>query len=390
VHTADIHLDSPLQSLALQDEELFNVVGTATRLAFVSLINLCLREKVDALLIAGDLYDGGQTSMSTAIFLAQQLRRLTDAGIEVYIVRGNHDAASIITRELKLDGRAKIFEATGSVVMAKCQTSQIPVAIHGVSFDNPHETENLVELFGEPVPGAINIGILHTNLSGRPGHDPYAPCKEEDLHTTGFDYWALGHIHKGFQIEGKSRIVIPGNLQGRDINESGPKSVALVTINDDRTIQVETRHTSIAQFEKVGVNLTGVSVWDEISERIGETLRAVKSGIVGEYLVARVKLTGTTVIAWNIRRDPERLLAEARNEAAGIGNCYVEKIESDCELPVEGKASDNADPLLELRKLIGADVLTSDFFKMEFDKIENELKSHLPSECKKYFGTRAC
>src|SRR5579859_1794780 len=100
VHTADIHLDSPLRSLSLRNPELAALIGNATRQALTRTVELCLDEQVDALLLAGDLYDGEQTSMKTARFLAEQLRRLGEAGIETFIVRGNHDALSKITREL--------------------------------------------------------------------------------------------------------------------------------------------------------------------------------------------------------------------------------------------------------------------------------------------------
>ncbi len=98
VHAADVHLDSPLRSLALRDPALGNLIGNATRQAFVRIIDLCLDEQVDALLLVGDLYDGDQTSMKTARFLAEQLRRLHEAGIRVFVIRGNHDALSRITK----------------------------------------------------------------------------------------------------------------------------------------------------------------------------------------------------------------------------------------------------------------------------------------------------
>src|SRR5262245_25190452 len=102
VHAADIHLDSPLRSLALRDEALADLIGNATRRAFVRTVDLCLAERVDALLLAGDLYDGEQTSMKTARFLAEQMRRLDEANIQVFAIRGNHDAMSQITAELTL------------------------------------------------------------------------------------------------------------------------------------------------------------------------------------------------------------------------------------------------------------------------------------------------
>jgi exonuclease SbcD len=96
VHAADIHLDSPLRSLALRDPALGELIGNATRRAFVAIVDLCLEEKVDALLIAGDLYDGDQTSMKTARFLSDQIRRLDQAGVRTFMIRGNHDALSKI------------------------------------------------------------------------------------------------------------------------------------------------------------------------------------------------------------------------------------------------------------------------------------------------------
>ena len=94
VHTADVHLDSPLQSLALRDPEIAEMIGNATRQAFERTVGLCLEERVDALMIAGDLYDGDLRSMKTAVFFGSQMRRLTEAGIRVFIIRGNHERRS--------------------------------------------------------------------------------------------------------------------------------------------------------------------------------------------------------------------------------------------------------------------------------------------------------
>src|SRR5215203_393097 len=98
IHTADIHLDSPLRSLALRNPDLAELVGDASRQALVAIVDLCLEEQVDALVIAGDLYDGEQTSMKTARFLGSQLERLHRAGIGVFKIRGNHDAMSKIAK----------------------------------------------------------------------------------------------------------------------------------------------------------------------------------------------------------------------------------------------------------------------------------------------------
>jgi len=99
LHTADIHLDSPLRTLAMRDAALSAHIRGATRKAFTGMVDTCLDQRLDALVIAGDLYDRDLQDMSTALFFGRQMRRLADAGIRVFIIRGNHDAESVLTRE---------------------------------------------------------------------------------------------------------------------------------------------------------------------------------------------------------------------------------------------------------------------------------------------------
>ena len=305
VHTADIHLDSPLATLALRDPELAELIGGATRKAFVAVIDLCLSEQVDALLIAGDLYDGEQTSMKTARFLVDQLRRLHEAGVKTFIIRGNHDAESRITRELTLPESVKVFVGRAEAVLLA--RDGLEAAIHGVSFANKHAPESLLPKFHPPVSGSVNIGMLHTSVAGSPVHGLYAPCRLADLHGAGFDYWALGHVHQRFEERGRAAIVMPGNPQGRDINEAGPKSATLVTIGDDRKIKLEERSTSVAQFERLRIDLAGVDDWRDALKRIDKGLLDARASASSEHLVARLKLTGATPLAWRLRSDAEML-----------------------------------------------------------------------------------
>lgn len=253
VHTADIHLDSPLRSLAMRNPDLAGLVGDASRQAFVSIVDLCLEERVDALVIAGDLYDGDQTSMKTARFLAAQMTRLHQAGIRVFKIRGNHDALSRISKQLVFPDTVTIFGGRAQSVL---QTAGgVDVVFHGLSFANPKAPDSLLPKYPAAREGAVNIGIMHTSLAGSPGHDVYAPCSIADLHAHGFDYWGLGHIHLRQVHSGASTVVMPGIPQGRDINEASEKSVTLVTVRDDRSLEIEERLTCVAQFERVSVDL---------------------------------------------------------------------------------------------------------------------------------------
>lgn len=385
VHCADLHIDAPLKSLALRNPELAELVANATRKAFVATIDLCLEEKVDALLIAGDLYDGDQTSMKTAGFIAAQLRRLDEAGIRTFGIRGNHDAESRITKELVFPDSVTFFKGSAAAIPLPGQVGRRDVVVHGISFPKPHAPESLLPKFKAPVEGAINIALLHTSLAGAEGHDRYAPCSVADLAGAGFDYWALGHVHKRQVHLEKPAIVMPGIPQGRDINERGAKSVSLVTIADDGRITIAEHRTSTAQFERVSVDLSGIEDWPEAMRAIGRKLAAERDTTASEHLIARVSLSGATSLNWRLRREADFLRAEVEQQAAIIGNTWIEKVSSACSAPGD-VTIEAAGAVAELSQLVSETVLQSDAYRLEASELISELQGALPRELHKIFG----
>ncbi len=383
VHAADLHLDSPLRSLALRDADLAALVGDASRQALTRIVDLCLDERVDALVLAGDLYDGDQTSMKTARFLAEQLKRLDEAGIRTFVIRGNHDALSKITRELLLPDSVKLFGGWAETVTVAGVAGGLDVRIHGLSFAQPQAPESFLPKYKPPTEGAVNIGLMHTSLDGAPGHDDYAPCSEAALRGSGFSYWALGHIHlrrAPTGVPGSAAIVMPGIPQGRDIGEAGAKTVTLVTVGDDRAITVEERVTSVAQFERVPVDLGGVEDWPGVVARLGAALAAARGAAVSPELVARLDLTGATPFAWQIRRDLDRLREEARRCAEDVGATWIEKLELDLAAPRSGPVV--GDAVGELGEIIGSVVLASETFRTGMATIVEDLGRKLPRDCR--------
>ncbi|RWA81749.1 DNA repair exonuclease [Mesorhizobium sp.] len=383
IHTADIHLDSPLRSLALRNSELAELVGDASRQAFIAVVDLCLAERVDALVIAGDLYDGDQTSMKTARFLASQMTRLHQAGVRVYMIRGNHDAMSRITKQL-------VFPDTVTIFGGRCQSvvqpgSGVDVTFHGLSFASPKASESLLPKYAGPREGVANIGIMHTSLAGSLGHDVYAPCSVADLHGHGFDYWALGHIHVRQVYSGASTLVMPGIPQGRDINEAGEKSVTLVTIRDDRSVEIEERLTSVAQFERVNVDLTGSSEWNEAIVRIRAGLEQAREEARSRYLVARLRLVGTSTLSWSLMRDRDLAVAEAEQAAEQVGDTWVEKLELDFSAPAVGDSGNVADPTLELAQSMRANA-SSEAFRAEAREFVLKTIADLPPDARGFAG----
>ena len=358
IHTADVHLDSPLRTLALKNEIMAELVANATRATFIRIINLCIEEQVDALIIAGDLYDGELTSMKTAAFFVNEMQRLVDAGIRAFILRGNHDAKSTITRHISLPDAVHVFSNRGDRVLIK----DLGVAIHGLSFAKPHVPESLLSKYKPAEPDMINVGVLHTSLAGSAAHDPYSPCSVEELHAQGYTYWALGHIHKR-EVHGThpTTIVMPGIPQGRHINEAGPRSVTLVEIDDHHKVTITERITSGVQFERVEIDLTGVASWDELGTALDQALDAAVGGLQSEQMIVRLNLLGTTALSSVLRRDREELAYEVETRAKAAGPLWVEQIDNNTELVPQNPtvAAELASPVAELRTLVAAS-LTED------------------------------
>ncbi|WP_197535633.1 metallophosphoesterase family protein [Pararhodospirillum photometricum] len=236
LHTADIHLDSPLRGLSGLDGTLAERVRGATRETFRAVVDLALAEKVAFVLVAGDLYDGDWRDMNTGLFFVEQMGRLAAAGIPALVVHGNHDAEGRLTHKLPLPPGLHIFPSRRptSVTLPPPGPGEPPVVVHGQSYRERAVTTNLALDYPAPVPGAFNIGLLHTGLGGRGGHENYAPCTLADLLGRGYNYWALGHVHQAEVVHPDPPVVFPGiphgaahsgnRPQGRDAGHGGRRT----------------------------------------------------------------------------------------------------------------------------------------------------------------------
>ncbi|MDC6132523.1 metallophosphoesterase, partial [Burkholderia gladioli] len=109
IHAADIHLDSPLHGLSAYPDAPAAQLRNASREALRALVERAIEEAVAFVVIAGDLYDGDWKDHNTGIFFGQQMGRLRGAGIPVYLLWGNHDAESEMSRKLTLPDNVTVF-----------------------------------------------------------------------------------------------------------------------------------------------------------------------------------------------------------------------------------------------------------------------------------------
>jgi DNA repair exonuclease SbcCD nuclease subunit len=324
IHCADIHLDSPLQGLETYEDAPVEEIRRATRRAFDNLITLAQEEEVDFILIAGDLYDGDWKDYNTGLFFTQRIGRLARAGIRVYIVSGNHDAASRITRSLPLPDNTILFSPSGPRTII---LDDLDTAIHGQSYSSRSVTDNLAAGYPGRLDNYFNIGLLHTSLTGREGHENYAPCSMDDLLAAGYDYWALGHVHQREVVSRDPWIIFPGNIQGRHIRETGPKGATLVTVADGRIQDVREHELDVLRWSICEADVSDCSTREEVHARVRSVMENEQDMAGDKTLALRLLLTGSCPLHADLVGRAQHWTEEFRSLSAAIGNVWLEKVQ---------------------------------------------------------------
>jgi len=323
LHAADIHLDSPLRGLETYDDAPVEQIRQATRRAFDRLISLALDEQVAFVLIAGDLYDGDWKDYNTGLFFCNRMSRLAAAGIDVFIVSGNHDAASQLTKALPLPKNVHLFSSKRP---ESKKIESLGVVIHGQSYATRVVADNIAKQYPPAEPGWLNIGLLHTALSGREGHEPYGPCTIDDLTAKGYAYWALGHIHKREEVCADPWIIFPGNIQGRHIKETGPKGATLALVDNGRVLKVEERSLDVLRWHSCQVDLSGCEAMDQVPQRVQAMLEELQTDHDGNLLAIRLILSGSTSLHGQLLDESGALTDYFRGLATGLGEIWLEKV----------------------------------------------------------------
>ena len=364
IHAADIHLDSPLTGLSAYPDAPVEMLRTATREAFTNLVTEAIDQLVDFMVIAGDLYDGPWKDHNTGIYFCKEMGRLKKAGILVYLLFGNHDAESEMTKKLQLPDNVFTFDTRKPTTF---RLEDLKVALHGRSFKEKETTENLATGYPAPVPGMFNIGVLHTALEGNSAHANYAPCSLDELHAKGYHYWALGHVHE-YQIwEGASTVVFPGNLQGRHIRETGPRGAVIVTADEHGIQDINRLFVDVLRWVSLEVDVTECQSLAEVVCVIGKALDELVDTSTSTISTAvRVTVTGKTAAHGDLFGLELQLRSEVLALAVAMGaeQLWIEKVKVATSAVDDGEAvRARADALSDLQDLLQAAESDPDFLK---------------------------
>ena len=372
LHTADIHLDSPLLSLEQYDGAPVEEFRSATRRAFDNVIDLAINQQVHFVIIAGDLYDGDCRDFQTAIHFRQKMEWLQQHGIRVYIVQGNHDAQSNITKAFRL----QLPDNTHLFPTNKPQTELIDdlhVAIHGQGFPTRAVEEDLSANYPEPVLGYYNIGMLHTSCGTHSAHDRYAPSTIKGLSSKNYDYWALGHIHKQQKLAGpRPQILYPGNVQGRHIGETGAKGCTIVTVGDDGKAALKFHATDVLRWEHCQVDAATLNEAIDLPATVANEIEALLNQAEDRPLAVRITIDGASTAHRDIVRQADHWDREIRTTMLDRfdTNVWVEKIRFKTNSAIDRSDLDQRDDALA-ELIAGID----DYENLEY--IQSELADDL-------------
>jgi DNA repair exonuclease SbcCD nuclease subunit len=347
VHAADLHLGAPLLSLgagltAEAKAELLSLVDKA----FTNLIDKTIKYNAEFIVLAGDIYDDAENDARAQLRFYRQLQRLLDAGIGVYIAHGNHDP---LLDEEKRNQIAKLPDGVHRFLPGSVQSvvhnlrdgGQVTVA--GISFEKKDESENLALRFETVDRGSTQaiIGVLHTNVGGTVGktsglHANYAPCKVSDLRDSPVDYWALGHVHKRSvnHMDGNRYWAYPGNLQGRDIGETGEKGALVVEILPNGVGKPEFFSCDEIRFERIMLDCSTVEDIPGIGKVLETSLEDVDRTLP---IVCRIHLVGATPAHRIISQtDAKVILDDLQDSYKGLlSGGYIEEIEKQTSPPID-------------------------------------------------------
>jgi len=274
----------------------------ATFQTYMNIIQLCMDEKVDALLVAGDIYDGADRSLQAQLRFYQGLGQLNDAGIASFVCHGNHDPLNGWLAQLKRPPLSWQFRETVEAVPLDPGAPERAM-IYGFSYPRRDVTNNIARTFRHDPERGFAIGLLHANVGGDTDHANYAPCTIDDLTATDINYWALGHIHKHRVLQQQEpTVVYPGNPQGRHPNETGERGVYYVEVDDNGQVTLQFRPVDVVRWEAVTLDISDMDsdqdLVDVPTQRLEDTLAAAERSVL-----CRVRLIGRGPLHSTLQRD---------------------------------------------------------------------------------------
>ena len=303
IHCSDLHIDSPFKGFSAIHPEWALRLREAPLQSFLNIVDLAVREQVDAVIIAGDVFDGEDKSLQAQFKFRRGLQTLSDHGIPAFIAHGNHDPLNTWSTTLQWPEGVTVFPGSGVQSVPIVKEGQTLAHIYGTSFPERDVFDNLTLQFERQQDSGFAVAVLHANVGGHPDHDPYAPCAVDDLVARGMDYWALGHIHTARGDAGRpSGDRVLRQFAGPALQGIRSRGCCLVTLNEGALPDVRFVATDTVRFIESAVDVSSCASLDAVVEEIVRQCQTLLDQAEGRSLVVRQTLIGRTEVHTLLRK----------------------------------------------------------------------------------------
>lgn len=261
LHCADLHFDTPFNELSkdissASKEELLEV--------FKSIIDLAIKEEIEVLLIAGDVFDNLTVNKSTLFFISNQLIRIPN--VKVFISPGNHDPYNekSFYNIIKWPSNVYIFKGQ----LDYKEVEELNLVIWGAGFRNSYENESLLSNIAIDK-SKINIMVMHGELESGSTNNEYNPIYLDDIENSNLDYIALGHRHKfsGILKRGITSYAYSGCPQGRGFDEEGEKGVIIGEVYIGG-VKLKFLPICKRKYNNIEIDISDINTYDELVTKI--------------------------------------------------------------------------------------------------------------------------
>lgn len=307
LHAADLHLDSPFRGLTSLPAMIRDRVITAIDQALKQLIAIAIQERVDFVVISGDIYDASSRSLRAQMMFQAAMSQLAEHRIQAFIVHGNHDPVDGEQARLMWPESVHFFSAKHvEMKHAYDRAGHVVAHVYGMSYATAAITDNLALQYKVSDVNAFNIALLHCNVDGNQAHEPYAPCTKQQLIDSQMDYWALGHVHSRQVLHTYPHIVYPGNLQGRHARERDIKGCYIVDVTERGEVLMTFQRTDVFTWFHESISIANMQTEQDLKDACDALIERVRAKAEGRSAMLRITWEGYGEVHDILQQDANR------------------------------------------------------------------------------------
>ena len=266
LQTGDLHFDTPFRDL---DKDISEISKEELLEVFSKIISIAEQNRIDILLLTGDIFDNLTVNKKTLVFIKNQIERIPN--IKVFIAPGNHDPYNEKSFYKMINWPSNVYIFKGK--LENVILDDLKVVVWGAAFNEYYVKESLLKDI-KAKEDYINIMCIHGELSTVEGGNEYNPITIKDIENSKLDYIAIGHRHNfsGIQKIGNTFYAYAGCPQGRGFDEVLDKGVIIGEVSKG-IVNLDFIRTSKRNYYVKEVDISNKVSYEEIKNKILEEVK---------------------------------------------------------------------------------------------------------------------